>query len=337
MVRHQEIKYCTTSDDVRLAYSIIGKGTPMVRTPHWFAHLENDLKGPIFSHQVLGLAHHHTLLRYDGRGLGLSQRDVREFSLDRAIEDLDTVTKSAGINRFILIGLSQGGATAIAYASRYPERVSHLIICGGFARGMLHRGQPEKQKEALELASALIRQGWGGDDDAYREFFTSQFIPDGTIEDHRRLNHIQRVAAAPEIAERILRNNANINVADLLPTIRVPTLVMHCRGDLRVPFDVGQEIAGGIPNAKFVLLESRNHMILANEPANRQFFDAIASFLGEPPIRGPLPGTATIIERLERSVGTIERNWLVKVIVILAAITGVAIFLVEMWKLFEHG
>jgi pimeloyl-ACP methyl ester carboxylesterase len=333
---HQEIQYCTTSDGVRLAYSIIGKGTPIVRTPHWFAHLEYDLKGPIFRHQILGLAHHHSLLRYDARGLGLSQREVKEISFDRVVEDLETVVDRAGIERFTLIGLSQGGAVAAAYASRHPERLTHLIIYGGFARGLLHDENPEKQRQKLELNRALVREGWGSDQDSYREFFTSQFIPDGNIDHHRWLNDVQRIAATPEMAERILCMNADINVVDLLPNIRVPTLVLHSRGDQRVPFSLGQEIAAGIPGAKFVSLESRNHIILADEPANRQLFDAIALFLGDRPIRGSLPGTATFKERVEKAVGAFERNWLIKVIVIFAALSGVTIFFIELWQMLRH-
>jgi len=328
----QQIQYCTTRDGVRLAYSIIGRGTPIVRTPHWFAHLEYDLKGPIFRHQILGLAHYHSLLRYDGRGLGLSQREVEEISFERLVEDLETVIDCAGLKRFILVGLSQGGAVATAYASRHPERVSHLIIFGAFARGSLHRENLEKHKQALELNCALVREGWGSDQDSYREFFTTQFIADGTIEHHRWLNNVQRITATPDVAERIMRMNANINVAALLPTVRVPTLVMHTRGDTRVPFSLGQEFAAGIPGAKFVTLESRNHIILADEPANRQFFDTIFSFLGDPRIRGALPGTASFKERLDKLVQAVEQSWVIKVVVILAAITGVALFVEEMWR-----
>jgi pimeloyl-ACP methyl ester carboxylesterase len=333
---HQEIQYCTASDGVRLAYSKIGKGTPVVRTPHWFAHLEHDLKGPIYRHQILGLAHRHTLLRYDGRGIGLSQRQVADTSFNRLVEDLETVVDSAGLERFVLLGLSQSGAVAIAYASRHPERLTHLIIYGAFARGLLHRENPEKQKQTLELTRALVREGWGSDQDSYREFFTSQFCPDGAIEHHRWLNNVQRIAAAPEVAERILCTNAGINVVDLLPTVRVPTLVMHTRGDVRVPFSQGQEIAAGIPGAKFVPLESRNHIILADEPANRQFFDAIASFLGDRRIRGTLPGTATLKERAQRSVAAIERSWLIKGVAILAALTGAVVSFLQLWHLLHR-
>jgi pimeloyl-ACP methyl ester carboxylesterase len=322
----QEIQYCTAPDGVRLAYSIIGKGTPVVRTPHWFAHLEYDLKYPIYRHQILGLAHRHSLLRYDGRGMGLSQRDVTEISFERLVGDLESVVDRAGLERFALVGLSQGGAVAAAYASRHPERL------GGFARGVLHRGNEGKQRTLLELSRGLIREGWGSDQDAYREFFTSQFIPDGTVEHHRWLNETQRIAATPEIAERILCLNADTNVADLLPTIRVPTLVMHARGDLRVPFSLGQEFAAEIPGAKFVPLETRNHIFLPDEPAHRQCFDAFASFLGDAPIRGPLPGTATFKERAQKRLAAIERNWLVKTIAILSVLAGAAISFLQLFR-----
>jgi pimeloyl-ACP methyl ester carboxylesterase len=328
----QEIQYCTTSDGVRLAYSIIGKGSFLVRTPHWFAHLENDLSGPIYRPQILGLAHRHSLLRYDGRGLGLSQREVADISFDRVVEDLETVIDRAGLDRFALVGLSQGASVAITYASRHPERVSHLIIYGGFARGLLHMERPDQEKEKLETMCALIRQGWGSDQAAYREFFTSQFIVDGSAEDHRWLNDAQRAAATPEVAERILRMNAAIDVMDLLPKVRAPTLVTHCRGDMRVPFSLGQEIAANIPGAKFVALDSRNHLILSSEPANRQLFEAIAAFLGDPPLRGSLPGAATFSQRIENKIGALERNWAIKIVVILAAITGLILFFEEVWR-----
>jgi len=157
----QQIQYCTTDDGVRLAYSFIGKGPAMVRTPHWFAHLEDDLKGPVFRHQILALAEKHRLLRYDARGLSLSQCDVAEISFDRIVRDLELVVDHAGLDRFILVGLSQGGAVAASYASRHPERVSHLILYGAFARGLLYWGEPEKQRQQLELARGLVREGWG--------------------------------------------------------------------------------------------------------------------------------------------------------------------------------
>jgi pimeloyl-ACP methyl ester carboxylesterase len=246
------------------------------------------------------------------------------------------IRKSAGLERFALFGLSQGVAVAIAYASRHPERLTHLILYGGFARGLLYRENPEKAKQTLELTCALVREGWGSDQDSYREFFTSQFFPDGTIDHHRWLNNVQRITAAPEIAEQVMCTNAGMNVVDLLPKVRVPTLVMHARGDIRVPFSQGQEIAAGVPGAKFVPLESRNHLILADEPANRQFFDAVASFLGDRRIRGTLPGTATFKERAQRSIAAIERNWLIKTVAILAALAAATVSFVQLYRLLQN-
>lgn len=330
----QQIQYCTTPDGVRLAYSTIGKGTPIVRTSHWFAHLEHDLKSPVTRHILLGLTHHHSLLRYDARGIGLSQRDVADISFQRWVADLETVVDRAGLDRFILLGLSQGAAQAIAYAARHPERVTHLIIFGGFARGALHRDTPEKHRQTLDLSRTLVREGWGSDQESYRQFFTSQFIPDGTTELHHSLNEMQRIAATPEMAERFMVENANTNVVDLLPTIKMPTLVLHTRGDIRQPLALGQEIAAAIPGAKFVPLESRNHLLTADEPANRVMFDAIADFLGEKRIR-TLPGTAGLTARLEKRAKALEQNWLIKIVIVIAAITGCFIFGLELWKLWK--
>lgn len=331
----QEIQYCTTSDGVRLAYSIIGKGSPLVRVAHWFTHLEYDLKSPIARHIPLGLAHRHKLLRYDQRGVGLSQHDVADISFEAWVRDLETVVDRAGFERFALVGISQGAAIAIAYTVRHPERVSHLILYGGFARGLLHRGDPAKQKELLDLARTMIRQGWGSDQETYRQWFTSQFIPDATKEQQHWFNELQRVSTTPELAERSLCAMADVNVVKLLPQVKVPTLVLNLRGDIRAPFELGQEMAAGIPNSKFVPLEGRNHLFLPGESVHRQIFDAIASFLGEKRIRGTLPGTAGFKERLEIRIKALEQNWLIKVVIVVAAITGCLIFLLELWKLWR--
>jgi pimeloyl-ACP methyl ester carboxylesterase len=337
MAMQQEIKYCTTPDGVRLAYATMGTGSPIVRTSHWFTHLDYDLKSSVLRHMVLGLAHNRRLLRYDGRGNGLSQRDVTDISFQRWVSDLEVVIDAAGFDRFVLVGISQGASIAIAYAARHPERVSHLIIYCGFARGLLHRGgDPEKQKQSLELARALVREGWGSEAESHRQFFTSQFIPDGTAEQQHSLNELERVSAAPEMAERSIIELANVNVVDLLPKVKAPTLVLHVRGDLRVPFALGQEIAAGIPGAKFVPLEGRNHLFLPNEPAHREFHDALAAFLGDKPTRGPLPGTAGFRQRFESAIGQVERNWFIKLVIIFAALTGVAIFFLEIWRLLQH-
>jgi len=328
----QHIQYCTAPDGARIAYAAIGSGPKLVRTPHWFSHLEYDLDSSVMRHTILTLARHHTVLRYDARGIGMSQREGVDISFDRLVQDLETVVDSAKFDRFILFGLSQGCAQAIAYAARHPDRVSHLVLYGGFARGMLRRGDPEKQKEAFELARGLVRAGWGSHEESHRQFFTSQFIPDGTIDDYHSLNEMQRVATTPEIAAQFLLTNANTDVMDLLPQVKVPTLVMHATRETRVPCALGHEMAAGIPGAKFVPLDSRNHLILAGEPANRAMADAVADFLGEKRIRDPLPGTKTAGQRLETAVGNVQRNWLLKLVIICGTLVSAGLAFWELWR-----
>jgi pimeloyl-ACP methyl ester carboxylesterase len=323
----QNIQYCTTPDGVRLAYSILGKGPRLVRTSHWFAHLEHDLTSPIFRRAILGLAQRHELLRYDARGIGLSQRDA-DISFDRFVQDLETAIDAAKFDRFVLLGLSQGCAQAIAYAARHPDRVTHLILYGGYARGHFHRDDPDKQKERIELGCALIRNGWGSDEESHRQFFTSQFMPDAERELQHSLNETQRLAATPEMAERFLRTNADFDVSPLLPKIEMPTLVLHSTGDLRVPFPLGQEMAAGIKGAKFVPLDTRNHMLVPSEPASRVMNNAIADFLGEKRIR-----TTGVSDRLEHRAKALEQHWSIKFVLIFAAITGCVLFFIEMWHM----
>jgi pimeloyl-ACP methyl ester carboxylesterase len=332
----QQIQYCTTPDGVRLAYSVTGKGSPIVRPSHWLTHLEYDLKSPVWRHLVVGLSQRHSLVRFDARGEGMSQRDVSDVSFERWVSDLETVVDKLALAKFALLGISQSASVAITYATRHPERVSHLILYGGFARGLLHRGSADKQKDLLELNRTMVREGWGSDHDVYRQWFTSQFIPGGTAEQARWFNELERMTATPEMAEKHVVTSAGINVLDLLPKVSVPTLVLHCRGDLRVEFSRGEELAANIPGAKFVPLEGNNHLFLAEDPAYRSFLQAVAAFLGDPPIKGTLPGTKNRRERLETAVANMEKSWIIKVIIIVAAITGVVIFGLEIWKLMRH-
>jgi pimeloyl-ACP methyl ester carboxylesterase len=332
----QDIRYCTTPDGTRLAYALMGEGDPpIVRTSHWFAHLEHDLASPVFRHVLLDLARCHRLLRYDARGIGLSQRDNIEPSFTHFVDDLGTVIDAAGLDKVILFGLSQGGAQAIAYTARHPERVSHLILFGAYARGAFHRKNFEEEKKKIELACGLIRSGWGGQEESHRQFFTSQFIPDASKELQHSLNELQRVAATPEMAERFLMASTEADVSADLVQIKCPVLVLHSTRDLRVPFSMSQEIAAAVPDAKLVPLDSANHLIMPGEPAQRAMSDAVADFLGDPRARH-MPGTAGISERLEKKAKAIEQNWIIKFILIFAAISGCFIFFWEVWKM-VHG
>jgi pimeloyl-ACP methyl ester carboxylesterase len=276
----QEIRFCSTSDGVQLAYALLGSGSPMVKTGNWMTHLEYDLEGPLVRPLYAELAREHTLTRYDARGNGLSDWDVEEVSFEAFVRDLETVVDAAKIdNPFALLGISQGCSVSIAYAVRHPERVSHLILYGGFAQGANRRPQTEDIREQNAAMLTLVRLGWGQDNPAFRQLFTSQFIPDSTKEQADAFNELQRKATSPENAVRYLNAVAEIDVTSLLPQVKAPTLVMHARDDVRVPFDLGRRMAAGIPGARLVPLQSKNHIPLEHEPAFKRLLEEITFFL----------------------------------------------------------
>ena len=275
----QEIRFCTAPDGVQLAYSMIGQGPPLVKTGNWMTHLEFDLESPIWRHLYRELAKEHTLLRYDSRGNGLSDRIVDEISFETFVSDLETVVAAANVDRFALLGISQGCATSIAYAVRHPQRVSHLLLYGGFSVGRNKRARTATEKDENAAMLTLMRLGWGKEDAAFRQLFTSQFMPGATKEQADWFNELQRVTVSPEVAARMAEVGSDTDISDLLPRVTVPTLVMHARDDARVPFDAGRRMAAGIPGARFVPLQGRNHLFLETEPAFGQFLEHTRTFL----------------------------------------------------------
>jgi len=273
----QEIRFCRSFDGTRIAYATAGEGPPLVKAPHWLTHLEYEWQSPIWRRWIASLAQGRTLVRMDERGCGLSDRGVREFSLAHYVNDLEAVIDAAGPERFALFGHSQGGAIALEYAARHPERVSHLVLLGTYARGRLKR-LPQRREES-EAQLKLVEVGWGGDDPSYRQFFASQFMPGATLEQLRLMSELQRVSSSPEEAVRLLRSFYEIDVSESLPRISCPTLVLHARGDLRVGFEEGRSVAAAIPDARFVPLESDNHILLEHEPAFARFFAELDAFL----------------------------------------------------------
>ena len=273
----QEIKYCRAPDGVRLAYAVAGSGPTLVKTANWMNHLEYDWESPIWRHVFRGLEREHTLIRYDARGNGMSDWDVDELSLDAWVSDLETVVDAAAVERFPLLGISQGCAVSVAYAVRHPERVSHLILYGGFALGGKKGAPAEKEKRNAMMT--LMRLGWGADSPVFRQMFTGLFIPGATHEQADVFNELQRRTTSPECAARYYDVVGDFDVSDLLPKVTVPTLVMHVRGDLVVPFKVGRQLAAGIPGAHFVALQGQNHLFLQDEPASERFFEEIRLFL----------------------------------------------------------
>jgi pimeloyl-ACP methyl ester carboxylesterase/DNA-binding CsgD family transcriptional regulator len=276
----QRIGFCTTSDSVRIAYATVGEGPPLVKVANWLSHLQFDWLSPVWRHWLLGLSEYHKLVRYDERGCGLSDWDVDDFSMDAWVGDLETVVEALGLERFPLLGISQGGPVGMAYAVRHPEKVSHLILYGSYARGRRKRNPTQQQLEEVEVLLKSIKLGWGRDNPAFRQLFTSLFMPEGTPEQVRWFNDLERVSTSPENAIRFSSAFYDIDVTGLAPMVSVPTLVMAAREDGMVPFEEGRRLAALIPNARFVPLEGKNHILLQTEPAWEQFLAEVHSFLG---------------------------------------------------------
>jgi DNA-binding winged helix-turn-helix (wHTH) protein/alpha-beta hydrolase superfamily lysophospholipase len=276
----QQIHFCRTSDGVRLAYAMVGSGLPVVKAANWLNHLEYDWDFPIWGPILHAIAAKHLLIRYDERGNGLSDREVNNISFATFVADLESVIEAARLERFALLGISHGCATSIAYAARHPHRVSHLVIHGGFARGVRKRGSPSaiEQSEAL---LTLIREGWGQDNPAFRQIFTTRLLPNSTREETRSFNDLQLMTCSAEVAVRMARAVGEIDVTHLLPQLTVPTLVVHSRNDAMVPFEEGRQLAASIPGSRFVALESRNHVLLPSDRAYGRFLDEMNSFLRE--------------------------------------------------------
>jgi class 3 adenylate cyclase/pimeloyl-ACP methyl ester carboxylesterase len=275
----QEIRFCAAPDGVQLAYSKIGQGPPLMKTGNWMTHLEFDLESPIWRHLYRELARDHTLVRYDTRGNGLSDRTVENISFEALVSDLEAVVDAAGLTRFALFGISQGCAISIAYAVRHPERVSRLVLYGGYSQGWRKRSRSQAEQEEGDAMLTLMRQGWGRENPAFRQIFTSQFIPGGTKEQADWYNELQRVSVSGEMAARLASVGGDTDVTPLLGQVKVPTLVMHARDDARVPFDAGRRMAAAIPGARFVPVTGRNHLFLETEPAFAQFLEQTRAFL----------------------------------------------------------
>jgi pimeloyl-ACP methyl ester carboxylesterase/DNA-binding winged helix-turn-helix (wHTH) protein len=274
----QEVHFCTASDGVRIAYALAGSGPPLVKTANWLNHLEYDWESPVWSHLLHALAAEHRLIRYDERGNGLSDWNVNDISFEAFVRDLETVVDAAKLDRFSLLGVSQGCPVSIAYAIRNPGRVSHLVLYGGYVRGWRQRGDPAEIEKA-DAVQTLMRHGWGQENPAFRQIFTTRFMPSGTPEQMRWFNDLQRMTTSPDNAARIRRANENIDITDLLPQVRIPTLVLHCRNDAAQPHEEGRILAAGIPGARFVTLEGHNHLILESDPCWARFLDEIMVFL----------------------------------------------------------
>jgi pimeloyl-ACP methyl ester carboxylesterase/DNA-binding CsgD family transcriptional regulator len=296
---NQQIRFCRGFDGTRIAYALSGSGPVLVKAPHWLTHLEYEWQSPPWRPWLEGLSKNFTLVRMDQRGCGLSDRDVADISFEAWVRDLEAVVDAAGFDRFALFGHSQGAAIAVEYAVRHPKRVTHLVLLGAYTRGWLRRGLPPERVAELEAQLKLVETGWGRDDASYRQMFAMQFAPSATMEQINSLGEMQRRSASPEDAARTIRTFFNIDVQDRAPLVSTSTLVLHGRGDRRAPFEEGRTVAGQIPGARLVPLETENHILLGHEPAFARFFEELRAFvLGS-------AGTAKAFEDLTAREGEI--------------------------------
>jgi pimeloyl-ACP methyl ester carboxylesterase/DNA-binding CsgD family transcriptional regulator len=297
----QSIRYLKTWDGVRLAWATLGQGPTLVKAANWLSHLTYDLESPIWRHWIEFLSQHYRLIRYDERGSGMSDWEAADLSPARWGEDLEAVIEASDPGeKFVLLGMSQGAAAAITYAVGHPGRISRLILYGAYSKGWAQRPESEGHRRYRAIVD-LVQLGWGKDNPVFRQLFTAQFVPQASPEQFAWFNELCRRSTTPETASRLLTARGELNVRDLLPLVRVPTLVLHARGDEIVPFEAGRHLAAEIANSEFVSLDSRNHILLADEPAWARFKDAVLEFTGRPPAGAEDPLLAKLSAR-ERQI-----------------------------------
>lgn len=275
----QETRFCVARDGVAIAYASKGTGPPLVRVANWMTHLQNDELSPVWAHWERALSRDYRLVRYDQRGSGMSDWAAGDFSFDMFVADLETVIDAVGDQQFAILAVSQGCAVAIAYAARHPQRVSHLVLLGGFARGWMLRAADDAERR--RAIGVLLERDWGRDNPAVRQMFTTLAVPDATPEQMQRFNDLQRSAISASNVARVHHVFGQVDVRSQLAAVRCPTLVLHAHDDGIVPFDEGRGLAAGIADARFVALDSRNHILLENEPAWPRFLNEVHAFLSD--------------------------------------------------------
>jgi pimeloyl-ACP methyl ester carboxylesterase/DNA-binding CsgD family transcriptional regulator len=303
----QEIRFAPSAAGPRIAYALSGEGYPLVRAPHWLTHVEWDWQTAVWAPWLDALSRHHRLLRFDATGTGLSDPAPGPPSLDDLVADLEAVVDAAGVERFALLGMSQGAAVSIRYAARHPQRVSHLVLFGAFVRGTLVRTPGPESQRLVDAMCQLVESGWGQENAAYRQLFTSQFFPAATVEQMRAFNDLELLSATPLRAAQLVRAFAGIDAVADLANVRCPALVLHKRADARIPFEEGRLVAAGIAGARFEPLEGPNHLPLPGDPAFDHALTLMREFLPQqrplaPQLTGLSDGERELLELLARGL-----------------------------------
>lgn len=305
----QEIRFATARDGVRLAWSRMGSGPPLIKTAHWLSHLEHDWRSPVWRPWLSRIAARYTLVRYDERGCGLSDAAAADFTFDDWVADLEAVVDATGLERISLLGMSQGGAIAVAYAARHPERVARLVLYGTYARGRMRRDPTARDKEESETLIRLVKLGWGRAGRGFAEVFAALFIPGADREKRRAFVELQRLSASPEMAAAIVERFDHIDVQELAARVRAPTLVLHGRDDARVPFEEGRRVAALIPGARLVPLDTASHILQSGDPALDRFMAELDAFMAAEKVPGvPAAPLERLTPREREVLGLIARG-----------------------------
>lgn len=278
---HQRISFCTSADGTKLAYAISGSGPPLLLTTSWVNHLEYSARMLPWNSWLEGLSRDYTLIRHDTRGCGMSDRGVRDLSLANAVADIEAVVEAAGLRHFSMLGVCSGGPAAILYAVRHPQRVSDLVLYGTWGRGRFRRPELPHEIEKARVMLDIARLGWAQEGHAFLRAWASVFQPGGTAEHMRCWGELQKASAEAETAVELLRSTWESDVLDTAERLRCRTLIMHAERDAVAPVHEGRLLAGRIPGARYVLLDSENHILLAQEPAWTRFLSEMRSFLLE--------------------------------------------------------
>ena len=313
----QDIRFCHSADGARIAYAVTGAGSPLVMSATWLTHLEHQWRSLAWRPWLEALSREHTVLRYDSRGCGLSDRDVGDLSFETWVNDFEAVIEAAEFERFSLLGVCQGGPIAIEYVGRHPGRVSHLVLYGTYSRGRAQRFDVPQEVEKARLLLELTQLGWGRENHAFLQVWASQFQPGGTLEHLRSWSEQQRAATSPEMAVRLLRIGFETDVRESALRVSCPTLIIHAERDAVVPIEEARVLAGLIPGSRFVQLDSENHMLLPSEPSWTRFLDEARRFLphasalgGAQAARLPLsdltPRERDILERIAQGLDNRE-------------------------------
>ncbi|HTO74650.1 MAG TPA: alpha/beta fold hydrolase [Thermoanaerobaculia bacterium] len=297
----QRVRYLRTEDGVQLAWAEIGAGPVLVKASNWMSHLEYELESPVWGHWIRFFGDHFRFLRWDERGCGLTDREVDELSFDRWLADVEALVAASEVQEpFALLGISSGAATCVAYAARHPQRVSRMVLYGGYARGWAQRNESKTLREYHAILE-LMRIGWGKENPVFRQVFTSRFIPGASEAQVGWFNQLCRRTSTGDMAARLLEARSTVDVSSLLGEIQAPTIVIHARDDEVCPVSEARRLAAGIPGAQFVELDSRNHILLEDEPAWARFQEVVLDFAGLPTRSGEDPAFGRLTAR-EREV-----------------------------------